>query len=288
MTHRSSRSPSQSHVTAATNFRGRAGEPAPAAFPLSTMKQCRKCMMGKESFYFSPDAGKRDGLKSWCRACLRTKRSQISDQERERKKRWRKNNPQIVRASDLAWKKNNLEVVRRMRRAWVDSDPGRAKTKWRNDRARKKKGEGFHTIAETKAIFEKQSGICVYCRTALDDSAHLDHIIPLSRGGSNWPHNLQWLCAPCNLRKGSKEPDAFLREVEAGGFHRATLPVGGLDRPTLAVASLISHLASRRGGPERLFDEQRAAVAGARLAHALVKEGLELVEEGLERVGRRG
>jgi len=56
---------------------------------------------------------------------------------------------------------------------------------------------------------------------------------------------------------------------------------------TLAVASLISHLASRRGGPERLFDEQRAAVAGARVDHALVKEGLELVEEGLERVGAK-
>jgi len=28
-----------------------------------------------------------------------------------------------------------------------------------------------------------------------------DHVIPLSRGGTNWPSNLRPACAPCNLKK---------------------------------------------------------------------------------------
>jgi 5-methylcytosine-specific restriction endonuclease McrA len=34
-----------------------------------------------------------------------------------------------------------------------------------------------------------------------EQSYHIDHMIPLSRGGSNWPSNLQLLCPRCNLSK---------------------------------------------------------------------------------------
>lgn len=46
---------------------------------------------------------------------------------------------------------------------------------------------------------------CATCAARITDrpSAHVDHITPLARGGSNDRDNLQVLCARCNLTKGA-------------------------------------------------------------------------------------
>ena len=36
---------------------------------------------------------------------------------------------------------------------------------------------------------------------------HLDHVVPLSAGGSNRPDNWRILHSACNLRKGSRHPE---------------------------------------------------------------------------------
>ncbi|MDP9346364.1 MAG: HNH endonuclease [Actinomycetota bacterium] len=40
---------------------------------------------------------------------------------------------------------------------------------------------------------------CAFCGRP---AAHLDHITPISQGGTDAPSNLQALCAECNLSKG--------------------------------------------------------------------------------------
>jgi len=59
-------------------------------------------------------------------------------------------------------------------------------------------------LAQSKAYNrENPAGRCGACRCAMRDY-HVDHVIPISRGGSDNPENLQLLCPPCNLSKGSK------------------------------------------------------------------------------------
>lgn len=53
-------------------------------------------------------------------------------------------------------------------------------------------------------LFNLQNGICRGCNNKLGTDAHIDHILPLSRGGENVDNNAQLLCPYCNLSKGSK------------------------------------------------------------------------------------
>ena len=51
-------------------------------------------------------------------------------------------------------------------------------------------------------VLERDGYACTYCGS--DKQLEADHILPLSRGGSNAFVNLATACRPCNLSKGSK------------------------------------------------------------------------------------
>jgi 5-methylcytosine-specific restriction endonuclease McrA len=84
---------------------------------------------------------------------------------------------------------------------------------WRNRDALMRNAEGTHTAQDVKSIYDGQGGDCVYCGADLSEGYHVDHIMPLVLGGSNWPNNLQCLCPTCNLRKGGKHPEDWHKEI---------------------------------------------------------------------------
>ena len=66
--------------------------------------------------------------------------------------------------------------------------------------ARRKGADGEYGLRDIKEMYVKQRGLCVYCDEPLDEF-HIDHRVAISRGGSNWPGNLQLTCVFCNLSK---------------------------------------------------------------------------------------
>lgn len=70
------------------------------------------------------------------------------------------------------------------------------------------KSEGWSSRYVSKeiraAIFDRDKHQCVHCQET--QNLELDHIIPISRGGSGVPENLQVLCRSCNRRKRNKKP----------------------------------------------------------------------------------
>lgn len=63
------------------------------------------------------------------------------------------------------------------------------------------KRKEFKKVSKRK-ILERDAYRCKQCGSY--KSLHVDHIVPLSRGGTNDTDNLQALCAKCNLIKGNK------------------------------------------------------------------------------------
>lgn len=58
-------------------------------------------------------------------------------------------------------------------------------------------------------IYVRDGGQCRYCDVALatDGDWHIDHVLAVSRGGTNEPANLALACVTCNLKKAAGGPE---------------------------------------------------------------------------------
>ncbi len=71
-----------------------------------------------------------------------------------------------------------------------------------NYRARKIGAIGTHTLKEWEEVKETYLNRCASCKK--EKPLTEDHIVPLSKGGSNLIENIQPLCLNCNSRKGTR------------------------------------------------------------------------------------
>lgn len=86
-------------------------------------------------------------------------------------------------------------------------------------RARKKNAPGSFTHQQWLCLCDQFNNKCIRC---LRDDLPLtrDHVVPLSRGGTNFISNIQPLCHSCNLAKGVSDIDlrgSFLARVSGKG-----------------------------------------------------------------------
>ncbi|WP_221178304.1 HNH endonuclease [Pseudomonas protegens] len=71
------------------------------------------------------------------------------------------------------------------------------------------KRSSFWPVWLREALFYRENGRCAECSNSLtgvfDTSIkpQIDHIVPISNGGTTDPTNLQILCEPCNKKKGN-------------------------------------------------------------------------------------
>lgn len=143
-------------------------------------------------------------------------REQNAEAISQRKKDYYAENRDKIIAYHKTRRLENPEPERERCRQYKLKNPDVVAALNRKRKAIKKGAIGTHTAADVFAIFDSQRGKCASCPLKLKKSGknkfHVDHIMPLAKGGSNDKYNLQLLCPDCNLRKHAKDPIDWAQE----------------------------------------------------------------------------
>lgn len=153
------------------------------------MKQCRWCAEVKPRTAFARMSSAADGLQRHCRECHRVYRRKHYQANLEKYKQLRR-----------AWNRANPECGRESRRRWGRKNPERLRelNEIRQQRLASAPGGPYEPSRYIGRV-ELYGDLCAYCLER--PATTLDHAIPVSRGGSNWPANIYPACKPCNNTK---------------------------------------------------------------------------------------
>lgn len=166
-----------------------------------TVKRCPKCGFEcdllEAVIYFSRDRYHKDGLQSRCKKCQNKQPNRAEQQRRSNAK--------------------HRDDIRIRRKAYRRTERGRAVRNADNHRRRAKHlGVETHYSADDvqlqiKAQTDKRGVLhCWWCGKAITNGKyHIDHAIPLTRGGTNSANNIRISHPHCNLKKNTKLPSEF-------------------------------------------------------------------------------
>lgn len=196
------------------------------------MKQCTDCkeFLPATTDYFAKQSKVKSGLRGQCKECRSTQR-----------KAHRAENREVYRAYEQAGKEKHREASRKhhathreeYRRAgreyakahaeersaylkahpeqrkvtlqkYAKNHPDEYRVRKHRRRASISRNGGSHSQSDIRKQYANQKGKCYYCKANVGTTYHVDHVIPLAKGGSNGPENLVIACPTCNMRKRDK------------------------------------------------------------------------------------
>jgi hypothetical protein len=132
-------------------------------------------------------------------AAAKARREALGEMHRaENRKRMRK------------WREENPEAYAAVRAKYHALNPGSQRAYSHSRRI--KTGAGM-TAKQLSDWTKAQDKRCFYCDCACESTYHVDHIVPLSKGGEHQEWNLVIACAPCNLAKGACDASEFLDRI---------------------------------------------------------------------------
>ena len=190
------------------------------------LRICKGCGAAKPATDFHKDGGSPDGYRAQCKPCRNTYMSGYYDANRDARREYeqdrRTNNADHLRALDMARYERHRE-----KRIALASDGVRT----RRARLLNAEVDAKVTVRNLRAI---HGDTCCYCAVEMDfvrgvrgdgiapNRATLEHVMPLSRGGTHTFDNARLACHRCNVRKNSKTVDEW--KGPANGRQEAASP----------------------------------------------------------------
>lgn len=133
------------------------------------------------------------------KAYQRAYREANRDKARQYARDYRRRNPNYMKD----WHAANPDHCRN----WRADNPERARELWRIQASRRKalKAQAFVENVVPGVVYEMHGGVCGICKGYVEPSDfHVDHVIPLAKGGVHGYINTQPAHPLCNLRKGDR------------------------------------------------------------------------------------
>jgi 5-methylcytosine-specific restriction endonuclease McrA len=134
----------------------------------------------------------------------------------ERSRIWYAANKEYVEEKQRQYYKDNTAAVRARIEQYQKDNPERTKilnaVKAHRRRNRiEQSGEHFKR-QDVERLLVLQKCKCANCKKSLKAGYHIDHRVPIAKGGDNGPGNIELLCRDCNYAKGAKLPHVFAQE----------------------------------------------------------------------------
>ena len=150
---------------------------------------CRKCGKEQPSSAFHRDSKRSSGLHPYCKLCVRAYHETIAP---------------VLRQRNRDWQQANSEKVVQYSRKWAQNNPTKKRALNNDRRSRVHGAEGSFTASEWQALCDWFGNVCLRCGKP---EVTIDHVVPLTRGGSNMIENVQPLCRSCNPSKKTQSID---------------------------------------------------------------------------------
>jgi len=195
--------------------------------PIVPQKCCSKC---KQEFpatteYFYASHGKLDSACKSCR-CLKqherhsnnrevlnqqSQKRHAANRERDnaRNREYLIEHPEVKRRAEKNYRRNHPDRCVESNKRWLQKQPNKRREYDQRRRIRESDARGSFTAKDVEILLRSQKDLCWWCGKQLAGKYHVDHRIPLSRGGSNNPENLCISCASCNHSKSDKLPSEW-------------------------------------------------------------------------------
>ena len=178
------------------------------------MKICTLCGATKPLGEFNRNSRNKDGRAYYCRPCSRQKakesRERHPDAVRQRNAKYGHENREALREYHRQRYEENREAHIAKTRVWHQEN---RYSLWEIHYRRRCERMGINPVIERfnlPDVVERYGDSCFYCETG--EFEHLDHAIPVSKGGPHTLDNVRPSCAGCNLTKSDKTETEWLAE----------------------------------------------------------------------------
>lgn len=178
------------------------------------MKLCKTCNELKELSEFVKDKECKDGVRNKCKECKRLERKEARvknpeayEKRKQASTQWKRDNKEKVKKLNAERYKRNKYSYKKYKQSINGKCSAAAYGRLRRYRINNK-SDGSITTKSLNDLLKKQMFKCAYCDSdliiSIPFSVHLDHVVPLSKGGSHTIDNVAWSCKICNLSKADK------------------------------------------------------------------------------------